>query len=825
MKVVVRTLFIVVFILLLHSSAHAQAHGLIFSSYEVVQEKRTSLDLGAGSPRCLTSRFALSFDIAFLPSHPAYFGYIFRLINQQQQNIDLMYTPKTDVFNLVSGENHTGISFHVDQAVLLNKWSHFELRANDGELAFYVNGRLVNKAKVNLKDNCFTIVFGACNYHDFKSTDLPPMKVRNIRLEAGTSEYNWPLQETAGTVAEDIVHKVKASVINPTWIAPLHRQWRLVQAGRVNGNGGVAFNAAGEELYLVAKDSLYLFSVKSGAMLARSLPAAPYHHLLMGSRSFVHPATRELYHFNLDRKWATRLLQEPPRWEMPFDTALLTEYWHANTFYAPRQNALYMMGGYGQLKYKNRIARYDFATQTWDSVLTNGDTYTPRYLAALGAKGDSAYILGGFGSTTGEQILNPRYLYDLLLFDAGTKKMKKLGTLDVPKEPWVFANSMHIDTAGQHWYALAFPNDRFDSRLQLVKGSMDNGEYELLGDTIPYAFRDTRSFADLFYCPESRKLLAVTLHTDPDRSTFYKIYTIAFPPDKLFTSVKQRAAWGINWWYYPAGLLLLAFALILSLRGRSKRIKKMKQEPPPDAAAVKPTILLFGNFSVTDREGQDLTRQFTPLLKELFLLIAIYTVRSGHGISVESLNEILWNDKSDKAAKNNRSVNMLKLKTILEKLGNCTLRKESGKWIFQCSPEEVHIDLVDFLRLAENRQALDREMIRQLLQIVKRGAFLAQTEYEWLDDIKSDISNKVLDILLYASTILTTPADAELLIEIANSIFYFDQVNEQALSLKCKNLIALGRHSLAKNTYEKFAKDYRHMYDEDFPKSYNDILH
>ncbi len=58
----------------------------------------------------------------------------------------------------------------------------------------------------------------------------------------------------------------------------------------------------------------------------------------------------------------------------------------------------------------------------------------------------------------------------------------------------------------------------------------------------------------------------------------------------------------------------------------------------------------------------------------------------------------------------------------------------------------------------------------------------------------------------------------KLLIEIANSIFYFDQVNEQALEMKCKNLIALGRHSLPKTPIEKFAKDYRHMYDEEFPQ-------
>jgi ribosome biogenesis protein Nip4 len=53
----------------------------------------------------------------------------------------------------------------------------------------------------------------------------------------------------------------------------------------------------------------------------------------------------------------------------------------------------------------------------------------------------------------------------------------------------------------------------------------------------------------------------------------------------------------------------------------------------------------------------------------------------------------------------------------------------------------------------------------------------------------------------------------------------FDTVNKQALRLKCKSLISLGRHSLARNTYEKFSKEYRHVYGEDFPESFREIIH
>ncbi|MRG43474.1 galactose oxidase [Chitinophaga sp. SYP-B3965] len=822
MKSVVKGLLFVVFSLLFIKASYAQSHGLIFSSFEVVQEKRTSLDLGAGTPQCLGDDFELDFDLSFLPEHPVYFGYVFRLINARQQNIDLLYSPRQGGFNVVFGESMTGIGFIIDSASLADKWHHFKLRVNKGEISLYVNGKLTSKAKAELKDDCFRMIFGVCNEPEFKSTDLPPMQIRNIGISVDQQpKYFWPLRETKGNVSIDSLRDKKANVTNPVWITPLYQQWQSVYAKVVKGNATIDFDAAKEEVVIIAQDSIYRFQVKNGVTQTTGIHS-PEHFLLRGSLAFVHPETHQLHNIFPDKKWVTVFNDEQQTWEQPFTAADVTEYWHANKFFA--EGYLYLLGGYGQLTYKNKISTYNFASHQWDSIPVKGDPYTPRYLAALGTKGNDVYILGGYGSTTGEQILNPKYLYDLLQFDPKARTIKKIFTLDPPKEAFLFANSMILQD--QHYYALTFPNDRFDSRLQLIKGSLDNNKYETLGDTIPYDFKDTRSYADLYYCANSKKLVAVTLLTENNKSTEVKIYTISFPPNALTAPVRSNAAVKVNWWYYPVGLLLLAFALWLSVRKRERKKRTKAIVPVQEEKVVKekglPSVYLFGNFSVTDAEGADITRQLTPLLKELFLLIGIYSIKYGHGISVENLNEILWNDKSDKAAKNNRSVNMLKLKTILEKLGNCSFKKESGKWVFQYSPEEIYIDLALFYQLAQNREGINKDQIRQLLQIVSRGAFLHQTEYTWLDDIKSDISGKVLDVLIYAASTLT---DAELLIEIANAIFNFDQVNEQALQMKCKNLNALGRHSIARNTYEKFAKDYRHMYDEDFPQSFNEILH
>jgi two-component SAPR family response regulator len=240
--------------------------------------------------------------------------------------------------------------------------------------------------------------------------------------------------------------------------------------------------------------------------------------------------------------------------------------------------------------------------------------------------------------------------------------------------------------------------------------------------------------------------------------------------------------------------------------------------PSPDHRS---SILLFGQFEVYDKEGNELTKLFTPLLKELFLLIAIHTLRSGKGISSEKLYATLWRDKSNKDAQNNRSVNMVKLKGILDKLGTCAIGKEADKWLLHYAQDQIRMDLAEFLALVQVPTP-GHEEIRQLLAIVHRGAFLADTVYPWLDDIQSEVSDKALDLLSGAS--LRFEGEPEFLLEIAGGIFLFDPVNEEALRVKCKSLSVLGRHSLAKAAFEKFAKEYLQMYGEEFQHSFHEIL-
>jgi hypothetical protein len=49
-------------------------------------------------------------------------------------------------------------------------------------------------------------------------------------------------------------------------------------------------------------------------------------------------------------------------------------------------------------------------------------------------------------------------------------------------------------------------------------------------------------------------------------------------------------------------------------------------------------------------------------------------------------------------------------------------------------------------------------------------------------------------------------------------------LHEDAISLKCKALTALGKHNLAKNAFTKFTREYMQLYDEEYGKSFSDIF-
>ncbi|HUH32459.1 MAG TPA: hypothetical protein VLZ28_00820, partial [Daejeonella sp.] len=555
----------ILFILLLFTnSGFGQSVGLRFGGQDVVQDKRTSLDLSPGKSMCFNGNFEISFDISFPANHRDYFGYILRIINDQGQNIDLIYDQKrtgSKNFKVIANNKFSNIAFRLDSNALYKKWNNFSMKYYPGnkKLIFTYNGQQLVENNVDFNNsNCLKLLFGANQYKKIKTTDVPPMNIRNIRiLENQKLKHRWKLDEISGNEANDITGGIKALVINPTWIKAQHSKWQLIQSISVRGNASVALNAAQEILYLVGSESLYKLSIAQ-----RKLDTIPYQkkrNLTTGNQSVYNHQNGKIYNFSVDQKKASVFNEATGKWDSDFKfPASLTVYWHHNKFISAIDSALYVIGGYGQLNYKNTVKRVDLTSGVWDTVASAGDSLHPRYLAALGTdSAGTAYIIGGHGSVTGQQMLGPQNYYDLLTFDVKTSKFRKVYELSNIEDDFAFANSLIINHDEDAFYGLIFRNNKFNSSLQLMRGSLNRPNYELVGNAIPYEFHDIESFADLFYCPKSKKLIAATLFKKGDNSTTVKVYSIDFPPTKLemqplVKPQRSRASW-----------ILIAFSLVL----------------------------------------------------------------------------------------------------------------------------------------------------------------------------------------------------------------------------------------------------------------------
>ncbi|MNJ95607.1 hypothetical protein D3C87_133200 [compost metagenome] len=845
-----------VFFVFCYNKSFSQSYGLGFYSHEVVQDQRTGLDLSPGKTLCFNSSFELAFDLSFMPDRDDYFGYILRFVDNNNENIDLIYDKdpnEKNHFKLIIGDKFSKIAFNIPSNVLFNSWNRIKFKFDyEKQVLSLVYGDFSTQTSLALKQgDCFKILFGANEYLGFKTTDVPPMKIKNVKIsEEGEVKYTWKLDEYEGLIASEEVSNKAAAVVNPLWIKKLHHEWQLLKTLSIKGAVSVAFDAQNEVLDIVGLDSLFKYHVKSGKLVPVSYSSGNQ-NLLRGNQSLFDQKNNRLLNFYIDQKVVSTFDTLHKKWTKNFSlNTPITDFWQYNKFYSDVDSSLYLIGGYGHFFYKNQIQRYHFPSGTWQTVQVSGDKFTPRYLAALGSTKEGAYIFGGYGSSTGQQMLNPRNLYDLLYFDVKKKSIKKVYELKIDGEDFVFANSLIINEKSNTYYALIFPKHKFKSNLQLIQGSLIKPEYKLSGSQIPYLFHDINSFADLFYCAESKRFIAVTLFRDESDHTNIKIYALNSPPinaDPTYIAASKKNI------YVLVSILLIAFVggLLIYSRKKKQQATSIPLQPTAVGSEIEPivpltpaaavhalsqisvkdnavefnsSIFLFGDMQVFDKQGQEITKQFTPLIKELFLVILLYTIRWERGISSEKLKELLWFDKSEESARNNRSVNIAKLKSILEKIDHCMVSKETGYWKINCDFESVYVDYQQYFSIINDKKKLNKEKISELAKIIKRGSFLPNTGYEWMDQFKAEISNEIIDTYLHFANSINIGDDPELLIELANYIFYFDSINEEAMVIKCKALAHLGKHSQSKNTYENFCKEYKLLYGDDFDRSFNDVL-
>ena len=821
----------------------AQTYGLKFQGQDVTLDKRTELSLTPDGFFKFQEEFEISFDYKIERVNPnATFGYVFRIINSENQNVDLLSTPSPVLrLNVVAGKNNSYIP--VDFPInWVGKWLNLRIKflLADDKLIFYTPDSFYVSEGIGFKKKDeFKIIFGANDFNQFKTTDVPSISIKNLKIfEKGILEYSWPLDETEGLITKDRINKHEAHVKNPVWLTLTHQVWKTELEREADGPVMVAFDENNERIFMVGRDELWIYSVDDDSIK----------QIRYGKKIDFNPNTYSAIFNSTDNKIYCYVADSEPiysidiesgEWaqkEVSFD--LETKFRHHNRFYRQSNNSIYIFGGYGFHKYNNEIRKIDLTSMSVEIITSNDSIFNPRYLAGLGVLNDTIYILGGYGSTTGDQLINPHSYYDLLGYSL--KNGNLFQKFEIPRiiDDMALANTLWIDPETRNYYALIFEKSKFDGYLQLVKGNLDSPEIETAGNKIPFQFLDIRSFSSLFYMPVQKKLFAYTSYLAENNKTRVSFYSISYPPDNFEVDdpAKKVNKRQIAYFWIFFILLLSGVAIYVfrkRKRGETTQLNddmKMPTEKipindlPDKTGDTKYHIVFFGGFQVYNKNFEDITSYFSPLLKELFLLIFLYSFKNNKGISSEKLTEILWFDKSEKNARNNRAVNIAKLKGYLEEIGSCELSKKTGYWKISCEDGQIKSDYFDFLNITSSKKNLTKQKVIQLIEISQKGGFLVNAHYEWLDEFKALVSDRITDTLVEYGQKADVKTEAEFIIHLADCIFNFDPVNEEAMILKCKAQYCLGKHSHAKATYEKFFKEYLAMYNQEYETAFSKII-
>lgn len=840
-KMLLRYLVVLVCFTIMPAILQGQSYGLQFSGHEVPLNERTELNLTPEKPIQFGNSLELSFDFRFQPNQLSYFGYVYRMVIGSK-SIDFIHgflPGNTKNFQLVFNDQPSRISYEIPIETLTSEWTEFRFSIDIAEntISCHLGDTvLVDEIEGYDPDEGVRIFFGANEYGNFATTDVARMNIRDIQLNTDNRSYSWPLKQTDGGNVEEVLHNRNGSVKNPNWLITLHTNWKKIASLELNGWTETAFNQEDDLIYVGTSQSLFTLDLTDNSFSNLEFKS-PYKFL--SSNEILYDTIGDrLISYSIDHNYKSYFDPDIAAWSLfPPDTSRLTTFWHHNNFLHP-DGTLYTFGGYGQFYYKNLVLKSRPGESGFDTVNYTGEFY-PRYLAAVGYSEDRnrLYMLGGYGSKSGQQTVSPEYYYELLEYNFEDTSFTKFYDCPETVDAFCFANRAVIEDG--MLYALAFSKYQFDNQLQLVRINLDEPALENLDIPIDFRFIDVQSDAELYFSRGSDKLIAITSYLD-NGVTELNIYSLAFPPQK---GVKQSDITGTGDMPVPRVIFIVMIIAIVLLVAwlvwkRSARkslvpVKEKKVDVREEIAEttdfqvnrrdpVKSSIILFGGFQVIDSEGNDITGSFTQLLKKLLLFIMLNSLKHNKGVSSQVISETFWFDKSTESARNNRAVNIVKIKSLLDKVGVATISKDTGYWKFEYDPKTMQIDYADYLDVVRKDGKQSRNDIMKLLKIIDRGQFLMNTDADWLDVYKSEVSNDIIDTL--ADYVEENENEPDFVLHLTNCMFMFDIASEEAMVLQCRTLFKLGKHSLAKKSYAKFVKEYKTLYDEEYRRSFNSII-
>lgn len=804
-------------------------YGLHFKSHSVPGNERTSLSLDENVPFHIKNEFIIDFQM-WVRNEPD-FGAILHLCTNENQFLHFVFAAGDNNRNfpaLVFNEGMFAINTNIEKGKWIPVSLHLNIEANQIDLKYDSKDTTMVVPLRGTKD--ITVSFGKSPYF---SADVAPMNIRDVKITRdGELIRYWKLWKHNGDVCLDEEKGAVALASYPSWLIDNHIEWRKIYAEKSSGRLDIAFNARDASFYLIRRDNIDILNGISCDLNKRPIvegyPAMEYtDHMVYDT------LTNQLLSYSLHEKLVSALSVNEGKWSL--NERHLDEpryYNHARTFNLS-DSSFYFWGGYGFYQYRNNLYRLKVGMKQVEEV-TYTPVISPRYSSAATVVGDELYIFGGRGNKQGKQEFNAHFYYELCAINLKTGKSRSIWRKKQATDVLLMASTMYFEPSDSSFYAVSMKGGG-----SLWKVFMNDSAWVEISKPIHNDLVYQDCDFSFYSSPAHHKLYLVIDKILSDRTHDVAIYSINTPllnDNEIVQIVNDNSV--PRWLWYSCGILLLGGAIFLFYRIKHNRVgvrvEDIKEDTPRMEPVVNETIegvevvkkyfdrsrsaiSLLGTFNVRDKDGNDITGAFTPRLKSLLILLVLYTEKNKQGILTKKATDILWSDKEEEAARNNRNVTLRKLRVLLEKVGDVEVVSDAG---FLCIRwgEGVFCDywvVLDCIRqFKENGEHGDDELLNQILEILLYGPLLSNTIVDWLDEFKDSYSSLSIDLL--RNLLELQRNDYDTVLRIADILFLHDPLNEEALAAKCSILFIQGKKGIAKSVYDRFCKEYKDSLGEEY---------
>lgn len=819
-------------------AAWANNYGLRLKSHDFEGRDRTGMLLMNGDPIDLGNRLTVRFQLD-MRSAPV-FGNILTVTGDDERRLEYRitlddnmktYSPSLRTENDIYSIDYTLLTY--DPLSNITASLTLDREKNRIELSFGGKSRVVSYDLSTMRSAILN--FGRQMFQ-LGSLDVAPIDIWDVEVIRDDKQlYFWELRSHRDSISYDRLHHAPALTTSAVWLLDSHTIWQPAFKHFSASELQHAFSASHNELYVVDNDSLTVWNMATGRVRSQAIRGG---HRAMRWSKYLYMNERDhmLYSYNLKRHMLTRLDTTTWTWLNPDDIKDEPAYMNHSQM-SLGGDTVYTFGGYGFYRYNNDLYRIVTTGEGKVEQLDYSPKPEPRTNMAGAQVGQKLYIFGGSGNEQGKQEIPQVDYADLWEIDLPTMKARKLWETQLEKR-LILTSQMVYDEQEQCFYVGT-------SRKKTAKVWLNEPRAELLGDTVIMNLDFTLLNYSLYKSPSLKKLLLVVDKRMSNAEHHLETYTIDLPIlSAEHLAEADEVEGGSKWLMWLVGLLAVAAIAggVIVWRRRQpkkKEEKPMAAVPAPETAAElaeekaeqprfydrgSSEIRMLGELQVIDRQGEDITAKFTRRTRNLLVMLLLNSVSKDKGIEIRQLDEALWSDMNEEAARNNRNVYMRKLRVLLEEVGNVDITNDKINYKATIG-RDVLFDYEEACRLmtAIDEGENDEQLRARILELLLRGPLLPTMSFEWLDDLKGNYSNRALTLLHRLAKRAQGEGDSQQVYRLADAIMAHDPFSEEALAMQCQVLCQRKTVGIAKNLYDKFCKTYEQAMGEPYGRSFADV--